>query len=84
MDSSQTKTLRLALGADHGGFELKERLKAWLTAEGHLVRDLGTHSKDPVDYPKIARAVAEQVASGAARFGIMIDGAGIGSAMTAN
>lgn len=76
--------MQIALGADHGGFELKEQLKAFLRERGHAIRDLGTNSKDPVDYPKIARAVAETVASGAVRFGIMIDGAGIGSAMTAN
>ena len=76
--------LQIALGADHGGFELKEALKAYLRDRGHAIRDLGTQSKDPVDYPKIARAVAESVASGNARFGIMIDGAGIGSAMAAN
>jgi deoxyribose-phosphate aldolase len=76
--------MQLALGADHGGFDLKEQLKSHLRERGHSVRDLGTHSKDPVDYPRIARQVAELVASGAVRFGIMIDGAGIGSAMTAN
>ena len=76
--------MQLALGADHGGFDLKERLKAHLRERGHSIRDLGTNSKDPVDYPRIAREVAELVASGAARFGIIIDGAGIGSAMTAN
>ena len=59
-------------------------LKLYLREKGHSIRDLGTQSKDPVDYPKIARAVAESVASGAAKFGIMIDGAGIGSAMAAN
>ena len=75
---------QIALGADHGGYELKEQLKAHLRSQGHSIRDLGTNSKDPVDYPKIAKAVAELVASGGARFGIMIDGAGIGSAMTAN
>ena len=76
--------MQLALGADHGGFDLKEQLKSHLRERGHSIRDLGTHSKDPVDYPKIARQVAELVASGTARFGIMIDGAGIGSAMAAN
>jgi len=76
--------MQLALGADHGGFDLKEQLKSHLRERGHSIRDLGTHSKDPVDYPRIAREVAELVASGAVRFGIMIDGAGIGSAMTAN
>jgi len=76
--------LQIALGADHGGFELKEALKLHLRNQGHSIRDLGTQSKDPVDYPKIARAVAESVASGTSKFGIMIDGAGIGSAMAAN
>ncbi len=75
---------RIAVGADHGGFELKEALKAHLRERGHQILDLGTPSKDPVDYPKIAKQVADAVAAGAARFGIMIDRAGIGSAMTAN
>ena len=78
------RSLQLALGADHGGFELKEQIKTHLREKGYAVRDLGTNSKDPVDYPKIAQQVAQAVSSGAARFGIMIDGAGIGSAMTAN
>lgn len=78
------RSLQIALGADHGGFELKEQLKSHLRDQGYAVRDLGTHSKDPVDYPKIAQSVAELVSSGAVRFGIMVDGAGIGSAMTAN
>ena len=82
--SPTTRPLQLALGADHGGFELKEQLKTYLREKGHAVRDLGTNSKDPVDYPKIAQQVARLVSSGAVRFGIMIDGAGIGSAMTAN
>jgi deoxyribose-phosphate aldolase len=76
--------LRIALGADHGGFDLKQRLIAHLRAQGHDVRDCGTHGKDPVDYPPIARQVASLVASGQCRFGIMVDGAGIGSAMAAN
>lgn len=76
--------MQLALGADHGGFDLKEQLKAHLRELGHAVRDLGTHSKEPVDYPRIAREVAELVSSGAVRFGIIVDGAGIGSAMAAN
>lgn len=84
MSSDKTGKLQLAIGADHGGFDLKEELKSWLREQGHSVRDLGTHSRESVDYPKIARAVAELVAAGAVRFGIMIDGAGIGSAMTAN
>jgi len=76
--------MQIAIGADHGGFELKEQLKSFLRELGHAVRDVGTNSKDPVDYPRFAKAVADLVSSGAVRFGIMIDGAGIGSAMTAN
>ena len=84
MSSSKTRTFQLALGADHGGFELKEQLKTYLREKGHAVRDLGTNSKDPVDYPRIAKAVADLVAAGTVRFGIIVDGAGIGSAMAAN
>ena len=75
--------LTIALGADHGGFDLKERLKAHLSGMGHAVADVGTHGKDAVDYPVFARAVAERVARGEAAFGIVVDGAGIGSAMAA-
>ncbi len=74
----------LAIGADHGGYHLKERLAADLRDRGYTVRDCGTHSTDSVDYPDIAHAVAREVATGAAQAGIVIDGAGIGSAMAAN
>jgi deoxyribose-phosphate aldolase len=77
-------TFQIAIGADHGGFELKEQLKSFLRDKGHAVRDLGTNSKDPVDYPKIAKDVAQLVSNGTVRYGIMVDGAGIGSAMVAN
>ena len=77
-------SLTIALGADHGGFELKQRLLEHLGTLGHTVRDCGTGSTAPVDYPPIAHAVASLVASGACDFGIMVDGAGIGSAMAAN
>lgn len=76
--------MRLALGSDHGGFDLKEELKVFLVGKGHQVSDLGTSSKDAVDYPVYARAVALRVASGEAEAGIVVDGAGIGSAMAAN
>lgn len=79
-----SQAFRIALGADHGGFELKQQLKDHLSSRGHDVRDCGTHSKDAVDYPAIALEVARLVASGECRFGVMVDGAGIGSAMTAN
>ena len=76
--------LRIALAADHGGFDLKERLKEHLKAAGHDVADLGTSGKEPVDYPVFARAAALLVARGEADFGVVVDGAGIGSAMAAN
>ncbi|MBI4576587.1 MAG: ribose 5-phosphate isomerase B [Planctomycetes bacterium] len=74
---------RVALGSDHGGYEMKERLHAHL-ASRFLVVDLGCHSPDPVDYPDYARAVAEAVARGQAERGVVVDGVGIGSAMAAN
>jgi len=74
----------VAIGSDHGGYELKEYLKRFLTDLGYQVQDVGTHSADPVDYPDFARAVAEAVASGGAWRGIIADAAGIGSAMAAN
>jgi deoxyribose-phosphate aldolase len=78
------KNLKIAIGADHGGFELKNQLLGWLRDKGCSVQDCGTHSKDAVDYPRIAYTVARLVAGGQCDRGIMIDGAGIGSAMTAN
>src|SRR5690349_9965588 len=74
----------VALGADHGGFELKEALKSEITTLGFEISDLGTNSKDAVDYPDFAHAVAQEVGSGKAWRGIMIDGAGIGSCIVAN
>jgi ribose 5-phosphate isomerase B len=74
----------VAIGADHGGYELKEALKADLTALGFEFNDVGTHSKESVDYPDYAHEVAKLVSSGRAWRGIMIDGAGIGSCIVAN
>ncbi len=74
----------VAVGADHGGFELKEALKADLTVLGFDIQDVGTNSKEAVDYPDFAHAVAQLVGSGKAWRGIMIDGAGIGSCIVAN
>ena len=76
--------MKIAIGADHGGFPLKQSLAQSLRSQGHHVIDVGTNSSDAVDYPVYARKVAEAVASGAAERGIMIDGAGIGSSMVAN
>jgi ribose 5-phosphate isomerase B len=74
----------VAIGADHGGFTLKETLKSFLEGKDYSVIDCGTNNQDSVDYPDFAQKVAEQVASGTAWRGIMIDGAGIGSCMAAN
>jgi len=74
----------IAVGADHGGYKMKEELKSFLAELGHQVRDFGTDSTDAVDYPDFAHAVARAVSEGAADLGIVIDGAGVGSAMTAN
>jgi ribose 5-phosphate isomerase B len=74
----------IAIGADHGGYALKERLGFRLKEAGHTVVDCGTDSHDSVDYPDVAHAVAAKVASGECEFGVIIDGAGIGSAMVAN
>lgn len=74
----------IAVGADHGGYALKERIVFKLSEAGWDVVDCGTDSHESVDYPDFARAVAEKVSSGEARWGIVIDGAGIGSAIAAN
>jgi ribose 5-phosphate isomerase B len=74
----------VAIGTDHGGLEMKEALKAYLGELGYRVTDCGTNSRDAVDYPDIAGAVAREVVTGKAWRGIVIDGAGIGSCMAAN
>ena len=74
----------VVVGADHGGFPMKEALKKTLAELGFQVMDAGTYSTDAVDYPDFAVAVARAVADGKAWRGIMVDGAGIGSAMAAN
>ncbi|KPJ96305.1 MAG: ribose 5-phosphate isomerase [Gemmatimonas sp. SG8_17] len=74
----------VALGADHGGYALKENLTNFLEELGCSVRDVGCRDKEVADYPVFAALVANAVAAGDAEFGIMIDGAGIGSAMVAN
>lgn len=78
------KIRTIAIGCDHGGFEFKEKLKSFLAELGLNVRDFGTNSKDAVDYPDFAHAVARAVGERKVDAGIIIDGAGIGSAMTAN
>ena len=78
------KTKLIAIGADHGGFTMKEELRSFLSELGHHVRDFGTYSTDAVDYPDFAHQVARAVADREADVGIIIDGAGVGSCMTAN
>ncbi len=74
----------VALGADHGGYQMKEQLKPTLEGLGYRIIDCGTHSAEAVDYPDLAYAVAQQVSQGRAALGIIVDGAGIGSCITAN
>ncbi len=84
-NAAQSKTRKVvAIGCDHGGFELKELLKATLGEMGFDVNDVGTYSKAAVDYPDYAHEVAKLVSKGKAWRGIMIDGAGIGSCIVAN
>jgi len=74
----------IVIGADHGGFELKEKLKKYLSDQGYTIQDIGTFSNEVVDYPVIAFNVAQLVAELKYDVGIIVDGAGIGSAMVAN
>src|SRR4029450_8821775 len=74
----------VAIGSDHTGVALREALTPFLRGRGLAVRDLGTYGKDPVDYPDIAASVGRAVADGEVDAGIVIDGAGIGSAIAAN
>jgi len=76
--------LKVYIGSDHGGYEMKEHLKGVVEGLKCQVVDLGAYSKDPVDYPDIAFLVAERVSHDEGALGIMVDGAGVGSAMTAN
>lgn len=75
---------KVAIGSDHGGYKLKEQLSKHICELGYDPIDCGTSDTNAVDYPDFARLVAVQVASGSAWRGVMIDGAGIGSCMTAN
>jgi ribose 5-phosphate isomerase B len=84
---SRTEGLKVSsvgIGADHGGYPLKEQLKIFLEQLGLQVRDFGTNSTDAVDYPDFAHAVAQAVSAKHVDIGVIIDGAGIGSAMAAN
>jgi RpiB/LacA/LacB family sugar-phosphate isomerase len=76
--------MRLALGSDHAGFELKNRLAAQMREAGHEVLDVGTHDSSPVDYPDFAEAVGTAVLQGQAERGILICGSGVGASVAAN
>lgn len=83
-DISSAPDRTVAIGADHGGFELKQQLVAYLGKLGYTDHDCGTYSSESVDYPDYAYAVAKLVADGRAAWGIIVDGVGIGSCMAAN
>ena len=76
--------MKIAIGADHGGFILKEKLLVRLAEMGHTASDFGTHGLDSCDYPEFAQAVGEAVAEGRADRGVLICTTGIGMAMAAN
>ncbi len=76
--------MKIGIGSDHAGFELKEKLRAFLASLGHEVRDFGTFSTAPVDYPLFIRPTAEAVARGECERGIVLGGSGNGEAMVAN
>jgi ribose 5-phosphate isomerase B len=78
------KTFSIAIGSDHAGFAYKEKIKAMLLADGHTVRDCGTKSEAPCDYPDFIRPVAEAVARGEVERGIVLGGSGNGEAIVAN
>ena len=78
------KNLKIAIGADHAGFELKAKVADWLGPNVGVLKDLGTDSEESVDYPDFAHAVAGEVEKGNYELGILICGSGIGVDMTAN
>lgn len=78
------QTFKIALGADHAGFEYKDKIAQLLRALGHTILDYGTHSATPVDYPQYGYVVGEAVASGQADRGIVVCGSSLGIAMAAN
>jgi ribose 5-phosphate isomerase B len=83
-NSSPTVAMKIAIGSDHGGFDLKTHLVARLQQNGHLIADLGCNSTNSVDYPNFADAVCAQVRGGEADCGILICGTGIGMSLAAN
>jgi ribose 5-phosphate isomerase B len=83
-ERSKEEQMRIALGADHAGFELKEAVRDQLTAADHSVLDVGTDSTESVDYPDFAAAVGRAVVAGRADRGIIICGSGAGASIAAN
>src|SRR5260221_4261670 len=81
---SRILRMRIALGADHAGFELKQKVRTHLEQEGHEVNDLGTNSTESVDYPDFAQKVAHEVAGKRADYGVLVCGSGIGMFIAAN
>ncbi len=84
METASNIALKVALGADHAGFELKEKVIGWLTESGCEVIDCGTHDCVAVDYPDFAAAVAHRVVNGEAQKGIVVCGSGAGASIAAN
>ena len=76
--------MRLALASDHAGYDLKQELAVFLDGTGHEVEDLGTHSREPVDYPDAGEAIGEALRSGRAERGIIVCGSGAGVSIAAN
>lgn len=76
--------MKIAIGADHAGYQLKEQLRAALEAKGHEVADFGAHSSDSTDYPDYGRAVAEAVSKGQAERGVLVCSTGVGISIAAN
>jgi ribose 5-phosphate isomerase B len=76
--------MKIAIGSDHAGFEYKHRLKEYLVAQGHEVKDFGAFSPQPCDYPRFVRPVAQAVAAGEFERGIVLGGSGNGEAIVAN
>ena len=76
--------MRIALAADHAGYQLKDELAAWLKEAGHEVTDLGTNGPESVDYPRFGAMLADEIASGRAERGIAVCGSGIGISIAIN
>ena len=76
--------MRIAIGADHAGFDLKQIIAAYLRHRGHEVIDQGTDSDEPVDYPDFAEAVSQTIRAGQAERGVLICGSGVGASVSAN